>query len=158
MHQREVFLLDLPPDELAGPPAMRFVTRIVALRRIAPGVAVSYGGTFVAGRSSTIATVPVGYADGYPRALSNRGEVVVCGARAPIAGRVCMDQTMIDVTDVADAAVGDEVVLWGGALPVEEVAARAETISYELVARVGTRVPRVLAGEEETWHGSRERS
>ena len=80
------------------------------------------------------------------------------GARAPIAGRVCMDQTMIDVTDVADAAVGDEVVLWGGALPVEDVAARAETISYELIARVGARVPRVLAGEEETWHGSRERS
>ena len=139
-------------------PAMRFVTRIVALRRIAPGVAVSYGGTFVARRPSTIATVPVGYADGYPRALSNRGEVVVRGARAPIAGRVCMDQTMIDVTDVTDAAVGDEVVLWGGALPVEEVAAHAETISYELVARVGARVPRILAGEEETWHGSRERS
>ncbi|MBI3766911.1 MAG: alanine racemase [Deltaproteobacteria bacterium] len=140
-------------------PAMRLVTRIVACRALAPGVAVSYGGTFVARRASTIATLPVGYADGYPRALSNRGEVVVRGVRAQVAGRVCMDQTMIDVTDVAGVAVGDEVVLWGGPLPVEEVAARAETIPYELLVRVGARVPRVLAsGEEETWHGSRERS
>lgn len=140
-------------------PAMRLVSRIVACRSIAAGVAVSYGGTFVARRASMIATLPVGYADGYPRALSNRGEVVVRGVRAPIAGRVCMDQTMIDVTDVAGAAVGDEVVLWGGPLPVEDVATRAETIPYELLARVGARVPRILAsGEEETWHGSRERS
>jgi alanine racemase len=69
-----------------------------------------------------------------------------------------MDQTMIDVTDVAGAAVGDEVVLWGGPLPVEEVAIQAETIPYELLTRVGARVPRMLASEEEPWHGSRERS
>ena len=130
-------------------PAMRLVPRIVACRTIAAGVAVSYGGTFVARRTSTIATLPVGYADGYPRALSSRGDVVVRGMRAQVAGRVCMDQTMIDVTDVAGAAVGDEVVLWGGPLPVEEVAARAETIPYELLARVGARVPRVLASGEE---------
>ena len=130
-------------------PVMRFVTRIVATRAIAAGTAVGYGGTFVAKRASVIATVPAGYADGYPRALSNRGTVVVRGVRAPVAGRVCMDQTMIDVTDVAGAAVGDEVVLWGGTLPVEEVAVQADTIPYELLTRVGARVPRVLAASEE---------
>jgi alanine racemase len=130
-------------------PVMRFVTRIVALRTMAPGTAVGYGGTFVAPRPSVIATLSVGYADGYPRALSNRGEVLVRGRRVPIAGRVCMDQTMIDVTDVDGAAVGDEVVLWGGALPVAEVAARAETIPYELLARVGARVPRTAVTHEE---------
>ena len=124
-------------------PAMRFVTRVVALRTIAPGTGVSYGWNFIATRPTRIATLPVGYADGYPRALSSRGVVVVSGRRAPVVGRVCMDQTMIDVTDVAGANVGDEVVLWGGPLPVEEVAARAETIPYELLVRVGPRVPRV---------------
>jgi alanine racemase len=130
-------------------PVMRLVTRVVLRHAVAPGTAVGYGGTFVARRASVIATLPIGYADGYPRALSNRGEVSIRGARAPIAGRVCMDQTMIDVTDVAGAAVGDEVVLWGGPLPVEDVAACAETIPYELLARVSGRVPRVLATREE---------
>ncbi len=140
-------------------PAMRFVTRIVTTRPVAAGGAVGYGGTFVARRTSVIATLPVGYADGYPRMLSNRGEVVVRGVRVPVAGRVCMDHTMIDVTDVPDAVAGDEVVLWGGPLPVEEVAVRAETIPYELLTRVGARVPRTLgASEEGPWHGSRERS
>ncbi len=127
-------------------PVMRFVTRIIALRELPVGSAVSYGATFVATRVSRIATIPVGYADGYPRALSNRGVVVVRGARAPIAGRVCMDQTMIDVTAIPGAAVGDEVLLWGGdPLPVEEVARHADTIPYELLARIGARVPRVGA-------------
>jgi alanine racemase len=124
-------------------PVMRFVTRVVALRTIAPGTAVSYGATFVARRPTRIATLPVGYADGYPRALSNCGEVLIQGVRVPVAGRVCMDQTMIDVTEVPAAAPGDEVVLWGDALPVEEVAARAGTIPYELLARVAARVARV---------------
>ncbi len=94
---------------------------------------------------AAIATLPVGYADGYPRALSNRGVVVVRGGRAPVAGRVCMDQTMLDVTDVPGVAIGDEVELWGSTLPVDEVAARAETIPYELLARVASRVPRIAA-------------
>lgn len=126
-------------------PVMRFVTRVIALRRIAVGDAVGYGATFVASRPSLVATLPVGYADGYPRALSNRACVGLRGARVPIAGRVCMDQTMIDVTDVAGVAIGDEVELWGRDLPVAEVAASVDTIPYELVARVGARVPRVAA-------------
>ncbi len=126
-------------------PVMRFLTRVIALRRIAVGDTVGYGATFKATRPSLIATLPVGYADGYPRALSNRAEVAIRGRRAPIAGRVCMDQIMIDVTDVPEAALGDEVELWGRDLPVEEVAVIAETIPYELVTRVGARVPRVAA-------------
>jgi alanine racemase len=126
-------------------PVMRFVTRIIALRQIAAGDSVGYGATFVASRPSVIATLPVGYADGYPRALSGRAQVNIRGGRVPIAGRVCMDQIMIDVTDVPGVAIGDEVELWGRELPVEEVAAIAGTIPYELLTRVGARVPRVAA-------------
>jgi alanine racemase len=126
-------------------PVMRFVTRIIALRQIPVGEAVGYGATFVAARPTVIATLPVGYADGYPRALSNKAQVSIRGGRVPIAGRVCMDQIMIDVTDVPGVAIGDEVELWGRDLPVEEVAAIAGTISYELLTRVGARVPRVAA-------------
>jgi alanine racemase len=124
-------------------PAMRFMSGIVALRTVPAGTGVSYGATFVTTRTSRIATLPVGYADGYPRRLSGRGQVIVRGRRVPVVGRVCMDQTMIDVTDVAAAAVGDPVVLWGDTLPIDEVAALAETIPYELLVRVGARVPRV---------------
>jgi alanine racemase len=138
-----------PSPELRGRarlrPVMRFVTRVVALRQIAPGDTVGYGATFTAVRASVIATLPVGYADGYPRALSNKAHVLIHGGRVPIAGRVCMDQIMIDVTDVPGVAIGDEVELWGRDLPVEEVAATAGTIAYELVTRVGARVPRVVA-------------
>jgi alanine racemase len=124
-------------------PAMRFVTGIVALRSLPAGTGVSYGTTFVTKRTSRIATLPAGYADGYPRALSNRGRVLVRGRRVPVVGRVCMDHTMIDVTDVPDVEVGDQVTLWGDGLPIEEVATLAETIPYELLVRVGARVPRV---------------
>ncbi len=123
-------------------PAMRLVTRIIALRTISAGTSVGYGATWVAARASRLATLPIGYADGYPRALSNVGQVVIRGSRAPIAGRVCMDHLMVDVTETPNVTLGDEVELWGPALPVEEVAALAETISYELVTRVGPRVPR----------------
>ena len=124
-------------------PAMRFVSGIVAIRTLPTGTGVGYGASFVTTRPSRIATVPVGYADGYPRRLSNRGRMIVRGQRVPIAGRVCMDHTMIDVTDAPDASIGDQVVLWGDALPIDEVAALAETISYELLVRVGARVPRL---------------
>jgi alanine racemase len=126
-------------------PVMRFVTRIIALRQIGVGETVGYGATFAAARPSVIATLPVGYADGYPRALSNRASVSLRGGRVPLAGRVCLDQIMIDVTDVPGVAIGDEVELWGRDLPVEEVAALADTIPYELLTRVGARVPRVAA-------------
>jgi len=128
-------------------PAMQFKTSVSALKTIPAGQPVGYGCTFAAEKETVIAVVPVGYADGYPRSLSNRGYVAVRGRRAPIAGRICMDQTMIDVTGVPGVREGDEVVLFGSSggneLPVDETAALAQTIHYETVCQVGKRVPRV---------------
>jgi alanine racemase len=124
-------------------PVMRWRTAIARLKELPPGHAVGYGTTFVTKRPSLIATLPVGYADGYNRRLSNRGEVLVRGQRAPIAGRVSMDLTTIDVTDVAGVAAGDEVVLLGDGITAEELAAKLDTISYEVFCNVGARVPRV---------------
>jgi alanine racemase len=128
-------------------PVLSWKTRIAALRDIAPGEAVSYNATFRAARLTRIALLPVGYADGYNRLLSNRGEVLVRGQRAPIAGRVTMDQTMIDVTNITDADIGDEVVLLGrqggGGITADDLAGQTGTIAYEVLCAVGTRVPRV---------------
>ena len=106
-------------------------------------------------RSSVIGVLPVGYADGYRRGLQHGGEVLVRGLRAPVVGAVCMDLTMVDLTDVPSAAPGDEVILWGGsgdtAISVNDVARLVQTISYELLCTVGRRVPRVyLHGAERT--------
>jgi alanine racemase len=128
-------------------PVMRWRTAIGRLKELPPGHAIGYGTTFHTSRASLIATLPVGYADGYRRGLSNRGEVLVRGQRAPIAGRVSMDLTTIDVTDIKGVAPGDEVVLLGrqgsGEIPVEELAAKLDTISYEVFCGVSARVPRV---------------
>jgi alanine racemase len=128
-------------------PVLSWKTRIVALRDIAAGEGVSYNATFRASCPTRIALLPLGYADGYNRLLSNRGEVLVCGQRASIAGRVTMDQTMIDVTHIADAAVGDEVVLLGQqgneCITANDLAVHTGTIAYEVLCAVGTRVPRI---------------
>lgn len=128
-------------------PLMRWRTEIVRLKELAAGQNVGYGMSFTTQRPSRIATVPAGYADGYPRRLSNLGEVLVRGRRAPVVGRVSMDLVTIDVTDIADAAVGDEVVLMGrqgnDEISGEEIAAKLGTISYEVFCGVGARVPRV---------------
>jgi alanine racemase len=128
-------------------PLLSWKTRITALRTIASGEPVSYNATFRASRPTRIALVPVGYADGYNRLLSNRGDVVVRGQRAPIAGRVTMDQTMIDVTGIPDAAVGDEVVLIGEQakerITADDLASHSGTIAYEVLCAIGQRVPRV---------------
>jgi alanine racemase len=128
-------------------PVLTWKTRIAALRTIAPGEGVSYNATFRAARTTRIALLPVGYADGYNRLLSNRGEVLVRGQRVPIAGRVTMDQTMIDVTDVADAAIGDEVTLLGRQgreiITADDLAVHTGTIAYEVLCAVGARVPRL---------------
>lgn len=127
-------------------PVLTLATRVLLLKRVPADTPISYGRTFVTRRESLIAVLPIGYADGYPRALSNRGSVLVRGRRAPVVGRVCMDLTMIDVTDVPGAAEGDDVVLIGAqrdaALPAEEVADAAGTIAYELLCGIGPRVPR----------------
>ena len=126
---------------------MRGVTRAVYVKTIAPGDQVSYGGTFTAARDTRVMTVPVGYADGYRRGLSGKGCVLVRGQRAPILGRVCMDQIMVDVTDIPGAQVGDEVVLLGAqgedCISAQEMADWLGTISYEVLCSPSARVPRV---------------
>ncbi|MBI2842017.1 MAG: alanine racemase [Armatimonadetes bacterium] len=130
-------------------PALTFKTNIVFLKDVPAGTSISYGRTFITSRPTKVATIAAGYADGYSRFLSNRGEVCVKGHRAPVIGRVCMDQTLIDVTDVPDPAVGDEVVLLGGGMDytaVERVAELIGTIPHDVVCAIGKRVPRVYIG------------
>jgi alanine racemase len=128
-------------------PVMTLKTRIHFLKSVPPGTKISYGGTFLTKRESLIATLPIGYADGYNRLLSNQGEVLIRGMRAPVVGRVCMDFIMVDVTDVPKVTTGDEVILIGrqgeGTISVEEVAEKVGSISYEVFCLIGERVPRV---------------
>lgn len=125
-------------------PVMKLKSRIVRLSQVPEGTPVSYGGKFVTKRKSVIATVPVGYADGYTRRLSSKGMVSINGALAPVVGDVCMDFLMADVTDIKDIKVGDEVVLFGDDLvSVIDLAQIAGTISYELLSNIGKRVPRI---------------
>lgn len=133
-------------EGLDGPgllPVMTLKTRIVAVRDLPAGTSVSYGCTHTLARDSHLAVLPVGYADGLERLLSNRGEVLVNGRRAPILGRVCMDMCMVDVTDMPDVHVGGEVTVFGPELPLEEKADTVGTIQYELLCGVAPRVPRV---------------
>jgi alanine racemase len=127
-------------------PVLSLVTRIVFLKKVPAGTPISYGRTFVTKRESLIATLPIGYADGYSRGLSNKGEALVLGARAPIAGRVCMDMCMLDVTGIPGVGEGDEAVLIGeqGAerITADDVAARTGTIAYEVLCGISGRVPR----------------
>lgn len=125
-------------------PAMKLVAHIVYLKKVAAGVSIGYGREFVAERDSLIATLPLGYADGYIRAYKNF-HVEINGQLAPIAGRVCMDQTMIDVTDIEGVKLGDEVILFGSDLISTDDAARhLNTINYEITCLVSARVPRIF--------------
>ncbi len=122
-------------------------TEILQLKRVPRGTSISYGQTFITERESVIATLPIGYADGYRRSISNRGVALVRGQRAPVAGRVCMDLTMLDVTDIKNVQQGDEVVLLGrqgdAVISADEMAIWADTISYEILTSIGARVPRI---------------
>jgi alanine racemase len=128
-------------------PVMTLKTKIHFLKSVVPGTKISYGGTFVTQRETRIATLPIGYADGYNRQLSNRGEVLIRGKKAPVIGRVTMDYIMVDVTDIPHVSTGDEVVLLGKQgkerITAEEIAEKIHTISYEVFCSVGKRVPRV---------------
>jgi alanine racemase len=134
-------------DEIKLRPVMEVKTAVVMLKLLQPGEAISYGCTYRAERETTVALVPVGYADGLRRRLSNAGHMLVGGRRVPVIGRVCMDWTMIDVTDVPGVAVGDEVVIIGRqgreVISAEEMAAQLDTISYEVFCAWGRRVPRI---------------
>jgi alanine racemase len=127
-------------------PAMTLVARVALVKRVPPGSGVSYAHLYVTDRETTLGLVPLGYADGVMRALSNRGEVFAAGRRRRIAGRVCMDQFVIDVGDDPLAA-GDEVILFGpgdhGEPTAQEWADSLGTITHEIVTRIGSRVPRV---------------
>ncbi len=124
-------------------PVMSLKAMVSQVKLINKGESVSYGRTFTADRQMKIATVTVGYADGYMRGLSGRGYMLINGKKAPILGRVCMDQTVVDVTDIPSVVSGDTVTLFGDGLPVEELAKLLNTINYELVCAVAHRVPRV---------------
>jgi len=134
-------------------PVLCWKSAILQLKTVSRGASISYGQTFVTQRESKVASLPVGYADGYYRLLSNRGCVLIRGHRAPIIGRVCMDLTMVDVTDIAGVEQGDEVVLLGGqgseVISVDEMARWAETISYEIFTSISARVPRIHYNSEE---------
>ncbi len=128
-------------------PLLRWRTEIARLKELPAGSGIGYGITFHTKRLSRIATLPVGYADGYSRSLSNNADVLVRGRRVPVVGRVSMDLVTIDVTDAPEARVGDEVILLGKQgseeIAVEEMAKRAGTISYEVFCRISRRVPRI---------------
>ncbi|MFQ5780153.1 MAG: alanine racemase [Nitrospiria bacterium] len=128
-------------------PVLQVRARVISVKRFPAGVSISYGRTYVTRRESLIATVSIGYADGYPRLLSNQGMMIAKGRRVPVVGRVCMDMTMIDVTQVPSLTVGDWVTVIGAergkAVWADEIARAAETIPYEILCGIGPRVRRV---------------
>ena len=132
-------------------PVMQWKSKIILVKAIAKGQAVSYSRNFTTQRDSLIATLPIGYADGLHRILSNKMDVLVRGRRAPQVGIICMDMILIDVTDVPNVQQGDEVVIFGKqdsqTIAVEELALTAQTIPYEILCNVGKRVPRVFINE-----------
>jgi alanine racemase len=125
-------------------PVMTFRSAVMAVRDIAVGESVGYAGAWTARRPSRIATIPVGYGDGYPRHAQNKTPVLIAGQRAQLVGRVSMDMITVDVTDIPSVIIGDEVTLWGDKLSANEVAEHADTIGYEIMTRLHNRVPRVF--------------
>lgn len=127
-------------------PALELISHVAFVKWVDEGEMISYGGTYVTKRRTKIATIPVGYGDGYPRSLSNKGYMLIHGKKAPIIGRVCMDQCMVDVTEIEDVKFGDEVVLVGRDgdeyLPVETLSRLSHRFNYEFVCLMGKRIPR----------------
>lgn len=127
-------------------PAMELISHVTHVKWVEKGATISYGATYVADSPRKIATIPVGYGDGYPRSLSNKGAVLIHGRRAPICGRICMDQFMVDVTDIEDVKFGDKVVLVGfdgeEHIPVEELSDLSGRFNYEFVCCLSKRIPR----------------
>ena len=137
---------EVDPGLLALQPALSWHSRVTHVKLLEPGRPISYGGTFVTQKPTVVATVPVGYADGYRRSLSNRFHVLIRGKKAPILGRVCMDQMMVDDTDIPDVQINDRVVLVGTdgdeTITMEQIAAVADSFNYEFVCGISRRVPR----------------
>ena len=137
---------EVKKDRVKLKPALELISHVVFVKWVEEGEFISYGGTYETKRRTKIATIPVGYADGYPRSLSNKGYVLIHGKKAPIIGRVCMDQMMVDVTDIEDVKFGDKVTLVGRdkdeVITVEMLSALAERFNYEFVCLMGKRIPR----------------
>jgi alanine racemase len=151
-----IILYGLPPSpkmqhRLNLIPAMQFKTRVVYIKEVLPGTKVGYGSTYTTSRKTVLATLPVGYADGYSRNFSNRASVLIGGVRCPVVGGVCMDQIVVDLGPNGNARIGDEAVLFGrqgdDEISANELADLSGTINYELVTAVSTRVPRVYRNE-----------
>lgn len=147
---------EVDPSVLDLRPALRWESRITHLKTLEPGREIGYGGTYTTTRPTRVATVPVGYADGYRRNLSGRFYVLIRGKKAPVLGRICMDQMMVDVTEIPDAALNDTVVLVGKSgdlnISVEEIAAQGDSFNYEFVCGISRRVPRVYLLGGEVFH------
>lgn len=149
-----IALYGLKPSSEANPkninlkPALSLKTGIIHLKKVPAGFNVSYGCTYTTDKTTTLATVPVGYADGYSRLLSSRGKMLVHGCRAPIVGRVCMDLTILDVGQIPQVKLEDEVVIIGSQgeerISAEEIATTLNTINYEIVSAISARVPRII--------------
>jgi alanine racemase len=156
LHRPGIMLYgEAPAPEFVPPvplhPVATWKARLVQVKRVPAGTPLSYGRTHVTARESRIGTLPVGYADGYRRALSNQGQVLVRGRRVPVVGRVCMDMTLVDLTDLpTEVAEGEEAVLLGrqgeGAVGAAEIAALCGTIAYDILCGISERVPRRYAG------------
>ncbi|MGI6486685.1 MAG: alanine racemase [Tepidanaerobacteraceae bacterium] len=156
-----IILFGLYPDSVNRDkarlrPVMTFKTQVSCVKRLPKGRSISYGGIFITRHDSVVATLPVGYADGYSRRLSSRGNVIVKGKRAPIIGRICMDQCMIDVTHIEGVKIGDEVILIGSmgdeTITVDDVANTIGTVRDEIVNGVSRRVPRVYKKNNKIIH------
>ena len=129
--------------ELTVSPILSLYTRVCQIKWIDRGTSVSYGRTYIADKRKKIAVISAGYGDGYPRHLSNKGFVVIKGKRAKIVGTVCMDLTMIDITNIGSVNIGDKVTLIGEGMSCNELASLADTINYEIITNICPRVPRV---------------
>ncbi len=129
---------------------MSLKARVVFVKEVAAGASISYGCTYTTTGTTRIATIPIGYADGYPRPLSNKAEVLIGGQRAPVVGTVCMDQLMVDIGHIHGVQSGDEAVLIGhqgsDEITADELAGHIGTINYEIITRISDRVPRVYVG------------
>ena len=147
---------EVDPGLLNIRPALQWLSRVTHVKTLPAGREISYGGTYVTTRETRVATIPVGYADGYRRCLSGNFYVLIRGKKAPILGRVCMDQMMVDVTDIPDVTLNDRVVLVGKSgdeeITMEQLAAAMDTINYEVVCGISRRVPRVYCRRGKTVH------
>ena len=147
---------EVRPALLPLEPALTWHSRVTHVKTLPAGREISYGGTFVTDRDTVVATIPVGYADGYRRSLSGKFHVLIRGKKAPILGRICMDQLMVDVTDIPGVMLNDKVVLVGRdgdeVITMEEIAAAADSFNYEFVCGISRRVPRLYRRDGHTVH------